>query len=61
MEPYFYENAMMEFKTKVKKRNQDHPSQISRVGPSNFKEISCKGKNTKQSLKVLPSAVMFNL
>ena len=61
MEPNYYENAMVEFETKPKKRNRYHPGQISRAGPRNTNIIRCKGKNTKYNLKDIRSGAISHL
>ena len=47
MEPYSFEDPMLEFWMTVKKRNWDHASHITRVWPREIREISCKWKYTK--------------
>ena len=51
MEPYSFKNATVAFITKLKKQKRDHPSQISRVGPSNIREIIQKRKSTRAQFK----------
>ena len=51
MEPYYFTNATVAFKKKSKKRKRDHPSQISRVGPSNIREFIQKRKKKNAKFK----------
>ena len=61
MEPYYFEDKMVEFRTKVKKRNRNHPIQISRVGPRKIDGINRKENRQSTSSKVIISFAMYLL